>query len=777
MQSAARERVLVVDDEPQVLVALEDLLSDRYVVFKTHSAEEALGVLEQEPEIAVVITDQRMPRMSGDELLARLGVSSDAQRILLTGFADLSAVIRAVNDGRISAYVTKPWSPQDLMLKVQTAADHFRLTKDLALERQLLHDLMDNIPDGIHFKGPDLRFRRANRSFAAMMEVDDPERIVGKRFDEISPDPSSVSATELEERRVLASGKPALDVVREYRWNGTRHWLSETRAPIRDPQGGVVGLVGISRDVTERVRTQEALRESKEQLHEQSRILNSILDSMGEGVIAVGKDRQILLFNKRAREILGTPSSSVLPANWTDFHGAYQADGTTRIPEGQDPLLRAIKGENVPETEVFVRQDEENGVMVAVSATALLDHDGNLVGGIALLRDVTQQRNLERQFAQSQKMDAIGRLAGGVAHDFNNLLAVILSYAELAMKPEGVAESTREDLREITAAAERASGLTRQLLAFSRRQVVQRRTLQLNDLVTDVEKMLRRVIGEDIALMTRPWPALGTVKADAGQIEQIILNLTVNARDAMPDGGKLTIETANVTLGEDYTSGHSGMTPGEFVMLAVSDTGTGMDAETKRRMCEPFFTTKGVGKGTGLGLATVYGLVEQSGGHISVYSEVNRGTSFKVYFPRVDGVAGERAPSGMATAPAGGTGTILLVEDDEAVRRVALRILRECGYTVLEARNAADARRFCAEEGSAIDLLVTDVVMPEINGPKLAEELSAICPRMRVLFMSGYPGAAVVHEGLMAAEMPYIEKPFSPVSLADKVHGVLVAER
>jgi CheY-like chemotaxis protein/two-component sensor histidine kinase len=325
----------------------------------------------------------------------------------------------------------------------------------------------------------------------------------------------------------------------------------------------------------------------------------------------------------------------------------------------------------------------------------------------------------------------------------------------------------------LIAAAQRAAALTRQLLAFSHRQLVQPTILQLNEIVYDIERMLHRVIGEDIELATELWPALGIVRADAGQLQQIVVNLTVNARDAMPKGGRLTITTANVILDESYAASHAGVTPGDFVMLAVSDTGTGMDAETRRHIFEPFFTTKEVGTGTGLGLSTVYGIVQQSGGHIWVESEPGAGTSFKIYFPRAQGLAAvperqsQRAPASRAT------GTILLVEDDEAVRRVAVRILRDVGYTVFEAKSASEARRICQERGSSIDLLLTDVVMPDVRGPELARELSLAHPQLRVAYMSGYSGEAVANESAVDAGLPCIEKPFSPASLAERIREIL----
>jgi CheY-like chemotaxis protein len=298
----------------------------------------------------------------------------------------------------------------------------------------------------------------------------------------------------------------------------------------------------------------------------------------------------------------------------------------------------------------------------------------------------------------------------------------------------------------------------------------------LNEVVSNVEKMLRRIIGEDIELVTCLSPSLGRLKADPGQIEQIILNLTVNARDAMPDGGRITIETANLELDSRFAATHTGVTPGEFVMLAVSDTGTGMDAATQKRIFEPFFTTKELGKGTGLGLSTVYGIVQQSGGNLSVDSKIGRGTSFRIYFPRVDERRDNEVARRKASIAPVASATVLLVEDDDAVRHVAARILRRGGYNVLETRRAAEARSLCMERGGSIDLLLTDVVMPEISGPKLAGELSQICPKLRVLFMSGYPQGAVAQGGTLGTDISYIEKPFTPASLIEKVREVIDTE-
>jgi len=391
-------------------------------------------------------------------------------------------------------------------------------------------------------------------------------------------------------------------------------------------------------------------------------------------------------------------------------------------------------------------------------------------------RDVTDRRILEEQVMMSQKMEAIGRLAGGVAHDFNNILTAIGGYSDLLLADLPPDDRRRHDVEEIHQATQRAAALTQQLLAFSRRQVLQPKVINLNALVPDIEKMLRRLIGEDILFATVLHPRLGNVRADPGQLEQVIVNLAVNARDAMSDGGRLTIETRNVELDEAYTAEHPAVKPGRYVLLAVTDTGVGMDEETKARIFEPFFTTKVRGKGTGLGLATVYGIVQQTGGHIWPYSEPGRGTTMRVYLPRVDAPADPiEHPRDAAPETLRGSETILVVEDEAPVRAVTRQLLERNGYTVLEAPDGAAALALVdgAAGGRHIDLLLTDVIMPGMSGRELAAQLNARRPNLRVLFMSGYTDDAVVRHGMLEPGLAYLEKPFRPTALLRKVRGVL----
>jgi two-component system, cell cycle sensor histidine kinase and response regulator CckA len=446
-------------------------------------------------------------------------------------------------------------------------------------------------------------------------------------------------------------------------------------------------------------------------------------------------------------------------------------------PEDRLLLESIFREKATADNTVTLRWRHKNGNTVWIEQHHVLVRNqfGVLHAVECIARDITERKSLEEQFRQAQKMEAIGRLAGGVAHDFNNLLTVINGYSRQALAELSKSDPFHEEFEEIARAGDRAAGLTRQLLAFSRRQMLQPQVFNVNEVVADMDKMLRRLLGEDVELATILSPRLEPIHADRGQLEQIIMNLAVNARDAMPNGGKLTIETAPADLDRTYADYHPSVKPGRYSMIAVSDSGQGMDEATKARIFEPFFTTKAPGQGTGLGLSTVYGIVEQSGGTIWVYSEPGKGTTFKIYFPRAasTGIApeGSRGP----VRPVGGSETILIVEDDESVAKLIRTLLQHAGYTVLEARNGTDALNLLTAHSGSVHLVVTDMVMPQMSGWELLQKVGEFRPGLKALFMSGYTDNALLRHGMATSRTPFLQKPFTPTELVSKVREVIDA--
>jgi PAS domain S-box-containing protein len=513
----------------------------------------------------------------------------------------------------------------------------------------------------------------------------------------------------------------------------------------------------------ERRRQDEALLAGEERYRR-------ITETAAEGIVTLDPDGKVTFANGRMARLLGHPVEEMMGRSLLDFvHPEDRAAAAAR--------LRHTRQGYEEQGDLRFRTRDGKTLWALVATVPLPDDARGQAGTLAMVTDVTARRELEARYLQAQKMEAVGRLAGGIAHDFNNLLTIISGCGELLARGLLPGSDAADLVREIREAGDRAAVLTRQLLTFSRKQPLVVEVLDLNEVVGRVQRMLRRILGEDIEQVVTQESALGRVNADPGQIEQVIVNLAVNARDAMPDGGTFMLRTANAQLDEDYARLRPGVRPGWYVLLAVSDTGCGMDEQTRLHLFEPFFTTKAPEKGTGLGLATVYGIVQQSGGHIDLHSEPGRGTTFNIYLPRSKAsLSPEERALGQSMAR-GGAETVLVVEDEEAVRSVMRRALEGAGYTVLEARGGAEAVRLAEQYAGPIHLVLTDVVMPGLNGRQVAERVTALRPGTRVLFVSGYTDDAVARHGVQGEGLAFLQKPFMPDALARKVREVLDANR
>jgi two-component system cell cycle sensor histidine kinase/response regulator CckA len=581
------------------------------------------------------------------------------------------------------------------------------------------------------------------------------EEVVGHTADEL------VVLGDLSEHNSLAvllrDQRSANDIEIEYRTKSAE--VSTALASIELIElYGKTCVLHMFRDISERKRAEAALRESEQRY----RLLT---ENSSDLITMFDQEHRVIYASPSFQQVLGYDPAQVIG---TTIFNRIHPDDRELMSHAQSLL------ETEGTAETTIRLHHADGSWHWFEATATASTWEGKPCFIGRSRDVTEHKRLEGQLLQSQKMESIGRLAGGVAHDFNNLLTVIIGHAEMAHESLPRDHPVRSDMEELIKAGGRASSLTRQLLAFARKQIIEPRVLMLNDLILDMDRLLRRLIGEDIELITLPAANLGWVKVDPGQIEQVIVNLAVNSRDAMPSGGRLTIETRNATLDEVYAHQHIEAAVGAYVLLGISDTGIGMDAEVQAHLFEPFFTTKSAGRGTGLGLATCYGIVKQHGGVINCYSEVGHGTTFKIYLPRVEALPQtEQRPTYTEEMPRGSE-TVLLVEDEAAVRTLAARILRDQGYVVLEAANGEEGLRLAQERGGEIiDLLLTDVVMPRMSGVALAEQLQALRPAIKVLFTSGYTDNAIIHHSQVDPGIAFLHKPFSPAALARKVRDVL----
>ena len=597
------------------------------------------------------------------------------------------------------------------------------------------------------------------------------ERMLGFSADEWLADPGLLlkQLHPDDRERVLAevfqsrdAGKPFCSEYRLLARDGHIVWVRDEGIVMRDETGRPSFLQGLLLDISEQKRKEERLQKSESKFR-------TIFERVSVGIALLDLNGRLVESNPGLQVILGYGEEELRNRVFNEF---AHADDATIDGVFEHELITG-KRDHYQIEKRFIRKD--GGVIWGrLNVSLVRGVEGEFPFTICMVEDITERKRLETQFFQSQKLETIGRLAGGIAHDFNNLLTVIKGYTQLSLNTIQEGDPCRENIEEIRRAAERAAELTNQLLTFSRRQILDMKVLDLNTIVRGLEKMIGRVIGEDIEMFTVLDNDLGRVKTDPAQIEQVILNLVVNARDAMPAGGKLAIETTNMELDENYAHTHIGVTPGSYVMLSVSDTGCGMSPEIKDLIFEPFFTTKEEGKGTGLGLSTIYGIVKQSGGNIWVYSELGRGTTFKIYLPQVEEEPDALLAHDDADALPQGSETVLLVEDDPSLRSLAARVLRYQGYKVLEATNGTEAMGLAREnKNGKIHLLLTDVVMPQMGGKELVRRMKNQQPKIKVLFISGYTDHAVTYHGVLKPGTPFLQKPFSPAALTKKVREVL----
>jgi PAS domain S-box-containing protein len=781
----------------------------------------AMSAALESQEWDVILCDYSMPHFNALAALALLKETGlDIPFIIISGTVGEAVAVEAMRAGahdylmkdnlmRLAPTIARELQEAENRRARKVAEELFRASE---AELRALFAAMTDVIFVMDVQGHYLKIAPTDPTYLYKTSAE----LIGKTLHEVFPqEQADLFLAHI--RRATDEGRPQRA---EYslQIEGAEVWFDGSVSPMSKDS-----IVWIARDITERKRAEERLRAADRRAVEE---YERLLDRLASLALTFGVARDLLTIYRGLRDfsLSLTPSFALVTCLYDEAREMREcvylylngteldAPAVEPVPLRSGPVSRAIKTgavvvSNDYQEELGDREhvcvgfdsDDKKPLSALIAPMAIMgrtigtievqSHDlaaytrehatamsmaANLAANaIENVRLLNIEREKEEQLRQSQKMEAVGKLAGGIAHDFNNLLTAINGYSDLTLRRLQDADPLRQNIEEIRKAGDRAAALTRQLLAFSRKQVLQPVVLDLNSIVSELERMLCRLIGEDIDLRTVLEPRLGSIKADPGQIEQVLMNLVVNARDAMPRGGKLTIETANLYLDEEYAGRHIAVTPGPYVMLAVSDTGTGMDEKVRARIFEPFFTTKEAGKGTGLGLSTVYGIVKQSGGNIWVYSELERGTTFKVYLPRVDEGAQEYRRSVEAGEALQGTELILLAEDDEIVRKLAGEVLRQYGYRVLEAANGGAALLICERQEEPIQLLVTDVVMPEMGGRELADRLRLLRPEMKVLFMSGYTDDAIVHQGVLDEGVNFIQKPFTPDALARKLREVL----
>ena len=709
----------------------------------------------------VILADYHLPQFSAPAALRLLQASGrDLPFIFVSGSIGEEPAVGALKAGAHDFLVKDnlarlaPAIERELR-DAQVRRERSRAEAALRRSEERYRSLLEGVPIGVYRTAPDGTLLDANAHFLEMLGLTDSPPAGATNVLNVYTDPADRERW----RATVEAGQGVLGLEFQVRRaDGDLRWVRDTGRAVRGVGGEVRYYEGVLEDIT-------ALRAAQDEKRRSEGRFRGLIENANDLIAVFDAERRARYISPAYERVLGYSVDEALASDLFALIHPEDREGVLgvfgELLQGAPGCRRVVN--------FRLRHKDGTWKILESSATNLL-HDPDVGGIVVNTRDLTEHARLEEQYRQAQKMEAVGQLAGGIAHDFNNLLTVIGANAAFLLEGLGPNDPRRQDAEEIQRATERAASLTHQLLAFSRRQVLQPRVLDVNTVVADMDKMLRRLIGEDVELRTVLTEGLPPVLADPGQLEQVILNLSVNARDAMPDGGKRTIEPRAVELDADYAGVH-GLAPGTYVMMAVSDTGAGMNRETQLRIFEPFFTTKT--HGTGLGLATVYGIVEQSEGHVAVYSELGRGTTFKVYLPVTDEAAGQHRTGELPIPTLQGSETVLLVEDEAAVRAVATRVLRDAGYTVFEAVSGPAAIALAEREPRGIDLLVTDVIMPRMSGRELADRIVTRRPDLSVLYVSGYTDDSMLHHGVLEPGMFFLEKPFTAESLLRKVRHVL----
>ncbi len=772
-------RVLIVDDELDDRQLLEVMLTPEGVALQTASSgAEALAMVTAQPP-DLILLDMMMPGMDGCQVAGHIKDARSTENIpiiMVTALDDRDARMRALNAGA-EDFLTKPVDRAELSVRVRNLLrlkaygdhhDHYSQmleeevtarTAELRQERDRAQRYLDTAGVMLVALDTEGRITLVNR-FACSTLGWTAEELLGRDWIEACVPARLREALERKFHDLIGGQLPVHQNPVVTR-SGVERLIEWRNTVVRDDTGRVTGSFSSGTDVTERTVAVDALRDTEERMRFALRHAN------------VGIwDLDYITGAARWSETLES-QFGLRPGT---FGGTFQAFVDLVHSDDRAFVLETVanakrSGADFSYAHRAILPDGTQR-WLSFAGRILLGERGEPLRSVGIYQDITERRTLEAQNEQLQKMEAVGRLACGVAHDFNNLLTVILGFCELLLTDLGPDDPRHADIAEIQKAGARGAGLTRQLLAFSRRQIIEPTLLDLNVVVAGMLVMLGRLIGADVKIVVGLRPNLALVTADRGQVEQVVMNLAVNARDAMPTGGTLTIETANVELDEHYANTHLAVTPGSYVALTVTDTGTGMTPQVQARLFEPFFTTKEPGKGTGLGMATVYGIAMRSGGSVGVYSEVGKGTTFKVYLPRADAAEMVVESPAPVARPRAGTQTVLVVEDEEGLRELAKRLLQRHGYTVLVAADANEALRLF-EDSPSIDVLLTDVVMPGASGPELTRQLIEQRPALRVIYMSGYTEEAIVQRGVIKPGIAFLNKPFTSEALGEKIREVL----